>query len=41
VLPLVRDPHRIAQMSHAAAGYGRRDGDEQLRNYLLEVVSGR
>jgi UDP-N-acetylglucosamine--N-acetylmuramyl-(pentapeptide) pyrophosphoryl-undecaprenol N-acetylglucosamine transferase len=40
VLPLVRDPNRIAQMSHAAAGYGIRDGDEQLRNYLLEVVGG-
>lgn len=40
VLPLVRDPHRIAAMSVAAAGYGRRDGDEQLRNYLLEVLGG-
>jgi UDP-N-acetylglucosamine--N-acetylmuramyl-(pentapeptide) pyrophosphoryl-undecaprenol N-acetylglucosamine transferase len=38
VVPLVRDAARLAAMSAAAAGYGRRDGDEQLRNYLLEVV---
>jgi UDP-N-acetylglucosamine--N-acetylmuramyl-(pentapeptide) pyrophosphoryl-undecaprenol N-acetylglucosamine transferase len=40
VLPLVGDAARISAMSEAAAGYGRRDGDEALRNYLLEVVSG-
>jgi UDP-N-acetylglucosamine--N-acetylmuramyl-(pentapeptide) pyrophosphoryl-undecaprenol N-acetylglucosamine transferase len=40
VVPLVRDADRLATMSAAAAGYGRRDGDEQLRNYLLEVVRG-
>jgi UDP-N-acetylglucosamine--N-acetylmuramyl-(pentapeptide) pyrophosphoryl-undecaprenol N-acetylglucosamine transferase len=38
VVPLLRDPARIAAMSAAAAGYGRRDGDEALRAYMLEVV---
>jgi UDP-N-acetylglucosamine--N-acetylmuramyl-(pentapeptide) pyrophosphoryl-undecaprenol N-acetylglucosamine transferase len=40
VIPLLRDPARIAAMSAAAAGYGRRDGDEALRRYVLEVVAG-
>jgi UDP-N-acetylglucosamine--N-acetylmuramyl-(pentapeptide) pyrophosphoryl-undecaprenol N-acetylglucosamine transferase len=39
VVPLVRDETRLAAMSAAAAGYGRRDGDEALRRYLLKVVS--
>jgi len=39
VVPLVRDDARLAAMSAAAAGYGRRDGDEALRRYLLKVVS--
>lgn len=39
VVPLMRDPARIAAMSAAAAGYGRRDGDEALRRYVLEVVN--
>jgi UDP-N-acetylglucosamine--N-acetylmuramyl-(pentapeptide) pyrophosphoryl-undecaprenol N-acetylglucosamine transferase len=38
VLPLLGDPARVAAMSAAAAGYGRRDGDEALRRYVLEVV---
>ncbi|GGM86680.1 undecaprenyldiphospho-muramoylpentapeptide beta-N-acetylglucosaminyltransferase [Dactylosporangium sucinum] len=38
VVPLVRDGARLAAMSRAAAGYGRRDGDEALRRYLLKVV---
>ncbi|GAA3251540.1 glycosyltransferase [Dactylosporangium siamense] len=38
VVPLVRDGARLAGMSRAAAGYGRRDGDEALRRYLLKVV---
>jgi len=38
VVPLLRDPARIAAMSSAAAGYGRRDGDEALRSYVYEVV---
>jgi UDP-N-acetylglucosamine--N-acetylmuramyl-(pentapeptide) pyrophosphoryl-undecaprenol N-acetylglucosamine transferase len=39
VVPLLRDPARIAAMSSAAAGYGRRDGDEALRSYVYEVVT--
>jgi UDP-N-acetylglucosamine--N-acetylmuramyl-(pentapeptide) pyrophosphoryl-undecaprenol N-acetylglucosamine transferase len=38
VLPLVHDPQRLARMSAAAAGYGRRDGDEALRRYVYEVA---
>jgi len=38
IVPLARDGARLAAMSHAAAGYGRRDGDEALRRYLLGVV---
>jgi UDP-N-acetylglucosamine--N-acetylmuramyl-(pentapeptide) pyrophosphoryl-undecaprenol N-acetylglucosamine transferase len=38
VVPLVRDASRLAVMGAAAAGYGRRDGDESLRQFLLEVV---
>jgi UDP-N-acetylglucosamine--N-acetylmuramyl-(pentapeptide) pyrophosphoryl-undecaprenol N-acetylglucosamine transferase len=40
VVPLVRDAGRLAAMSRAAAAYGRRDGDEALRGYLLEAVRG-
>ncbi|WP_345636449.1 undecaprenyldiphospho-muramoylpentapeptide beta-N-acetylglucosaminyltransferase [Rugosimonospora acidiphila] len=38
VIPLMRDPGRLAAMSRAAASYGRRDGDEALRSYVYEVV---
>ncbi len=38
VVPLVRDGARLAAMSAAASGYGRRDGDEALRSFVLEVV---
>jgi UDP-N-acetylglucosamine--N-acetylmuramyl-(pentapeptide) pyrophosphoryl-undecaprenol N-acetylglucosamine transferase len=38
VVPLLRDPGRIAAMSAAAAGYGRRDGDEALRSFMYEAV---
>lgn len=38
VVPLVRDPGRLAAMGAAAASYGRRDGDEALRGFLLEVL---
>jgi UDP-N-acetylglucosamine--N-acetylmuramyl-(pentapeptide) pyrophosphoryl-undecaprenol N-acetylglucosamine transferase len=38
VIPLVRDEARLQAMSAAAAAYGRRDGDEALRAYVLEVV---
>jgi UDP-N-acetylglucosamine--N-acetylmuramyl-(pentapeptide) pyrophosphoryl-undecaprenol N-acetylglucosamine transferase len=39
VVPLLRDPARLAAMGAAAAGYGRRDGDEALRAYMYEVLS--
>jgi UDP-N-acetylglucosamine--N-acetylmuramyl-(pentapeptide) pyrophosphoryl-undecaprenol N-acetylglucosamine transferase len=38
LIPLLRDPGRVARMSRAAAGYGRRDGDEALRSFLYEVA---
>jgi UDP-N-acetylglucosamine--N-acetylmuramyl-(pentapeptide) pyrophosphoryl-undecaprenol N-acetylglucosamine transferase len=38
VVPLLREPTRIAAMSAAAAGYGRRDGDEALRSFMYEAV---
>lgn len=37
-VPLLRDPARLAGMGAAAAHYGRRDGDEALREFVLEVV---
>ena len=40
VVPLVRDRARLSAMSAAAAAYGRRDGDEALREYLLEAING-
>ncbi|GAA1364643.1 undecaprenyldiphospho-muramoylpentapeptide beta-N-acetylglucosaminyltransferase [Catellatospora chokoriensis] len=39
VLPLVTDPARLATMGYAAAAYGRRDGDEQLRAFLLNALA--
>lgn len=38
VVPLARDPARLAAMSAAASAYGRRDGDEELRRFVLEVL---
>jgi UDP-N-acetylglucosamine--N-acetylmuramyl-(pentapeptide) pyrophosphoryl-undecaprenol N-acetylglucosamine transferase len=38
VIPLVRDPQRLAAMSAAAASYGRRDGDEALLTFVCEAV---
>lgn len=38
VVPLVCDPARLSAMGEAAASYGRRDGDEALRSFLLEVL---
>lgn len=38
VIGLLREPPRLAMMGAAAAGYGRRDGDEALRQFVLEVV---
>ncbi|GAA0803608.1 undecaprenyldiphospho-muramoylpentapeptide beta-N-acetylglucosaminyltransferase [Spirilliplanes yamanashiensis] len=39
VIPLARDPHRLAQMGQAAATYGRRDGDVALMNFVYEAVA--
>src|SRR6185437_12976283 len=39
VVPLLHDPARVAAMSAAAAGYGRRDGDEALRAFVYEAVA--
>ena len=39
VLPLVRDEARLVAMGAAAASYGRRDGDEALREFMLEVAT--
>jgi UDP-N-acetylglucosamine--N-acetylmuramyl-(pentapeptide) pyrophosphoryl-undecaprenol N-acetylglucosamine transferase len=38
LVPLLRDADRLDQMSAAAAGYGRRDGDEALRSFVYEVT---
>ncbi|HYN97918.1 MAG TPA: undecaprenyldiphospho-muramoylpentapeptide beta-N-acetylglucosaminyltransferase [Pilimelia sp.] len=38
VVPLIRDARRLAEMGTAAAAYGRRDGDEALRQFVLEAV---
>ena len=39
VIPLIRDPQRLASMGAAAAGYGRRDGDEALLDFVYEAVT--
>jgi UDP-N-acetylglucosamine--N-acetylmuramyl-(pentapeptide) pyrophosphoryl-undecaprenol N-acetylglucosamine transferase len=41
VIPLARDPQRLAAMSAAAGSYGRRDGDEALLDFVCEAVAGR
>jgi UDP-N-acetylglucosamine--N-acetylmuramyl-(pentapeptide) pyrophosphoryl-undecaprenol N-acetylglucosamine transferase len=41
MVPLANDPARLATMAQAAARFGRRDGDEALRAFVLDVVSGR
>jgi UDP-N-acetylglucosamine--N-acetylmuramyl-(pentapeptide) pyrophosphoryl-undecaprenol N-acetylglucosamine transferase len=41
VVPLVTDPIRLDEMGTAAARFGRRDGDEALRAFVLDVVEGR
>jgi UDP-N-acetylglucosamine--N-acetylmuramyl-(pentapeptide) pyrophosphoryl-undecaprenol N-acetylglucosamine transferase len=40
VLPLVTDAPRLAAMGQAAAAYGRRDGDEELRRFVLAALGG-
>ncbi|HEY0696789.1 MAG TPA: undecaprenyldiphospho-muramoylpentapeptide beta-N-acetylglucosaminyltransferase [Micromonospora sp.] len=39
VIPLARDPRRLAAMSAAAAAYGRRDGDEALLDFVYQAVA--
>jgi UDP-N-acetylglucosamine--N-acetylmuramyl-(pentapeptide) pyrophosphoryl-undecaprenol N-acetylglucosamine transferase len=39
VIPLARDPQRLHAMGAAAAGYGRRDGDEALLDFVCEAVA--
>jgi UDP-N-acetylglucosamine--N-acetylmuramyl-(pentapeptide) pyrophosphoryl-undecaprenol N-acetylglucosamine transferase len=39
VAPLARDRGRLAQMAATAATFGRRDGDEALREFMLEAVA--
>jgi UDP-N-acetylglucosamine--N-acetylmuramyl-(pentapeptide) pyrophosphoryl-undecaprenol N-acetylglucosamine transferase len=39
LLPLLGDPARLAGMGAAAAGFGRRDGDERLVDLALEAVA--
>jgi UDP-N-acetylglucosamine--N-acetylmuramyl-(pentapeptide) pyrophosphoryl-undecaprenol N-acetylglucosamine transferase len=39
VLPLVTDRARLQSMSVAAGAYGRRDGDEELRRFVLNAVA--
>lgn len=39
VIPLIRDPRRLAEMGAAAAAYGRRDGDVALLNFVYQAVA--
>lgn len=39
MIPLIRDPQRLAAMGAAAAAYGRRDGDVALLNFVYEAVA--
>ena len=41
LVPLATDQSRLAEMSLAAARFGRRDGDEALRAFVVDVVAGR
>jgi UDP-N-acetylglucosamine--N-acetylmuramyl-(pentapeptide) pyrophosphoryl-undecaprenol N-acetylglucosamine transferase len=41
VVPLATDPARLSEMGAAAARFGRRDGDEALRTFVLDVLKGR
>ncbi|MEV1289641.1 undecaprenyldiphospho-muramoylpentapeptide beta-N-acetylglucosaminyltransferase [Micromonospora sp. NPDC049679] len=40
LIPLIRDPQRLAAMGTAASAYGRRDGDEALLDFVYEAVTG-
>jgi UDP-N-acetylglucosamine--N-acetylmuramyl-(pentapeptide) pyrophosphoryl-undecaprenol N-acetylglucosamine transferase len=39
LVPLLTDPARLARMGTAAAGFGRRDGDERLVDLALEAAA--
>jgi UDP-N-acetylglucosamine--N-acetylmuramyl-(pentapeptide) pyrophosphoryl-undecaprenol N-acetylglucosamine transferase len=39
VIPLARDPWRLAAMGTSAGAYGRRDGDEALLDFVCEAVA--
>ncbi|MQA25021.1 MAG: undecaprenyldiphospho-muramoylpentapeptide beta-N-acetylglucosaminyltransferase [Micromonosporaceae bacterium] len=39
VIPLARDRERLDEMGAAVAAYGHRDGDEALREFMLEAVA--
>jgi UDP-N-acetylglucosamine--N-acetylmuramyl-(pentapeptide) pyrophosphoryl-undecaprenol N-acetylglucosamine transferase len=41
VIPLAGDTPRLAEMGLAASAFGRHDGDEALRAFVLEVVGAR
>jgi UDP-N-acetylglucosamine--N-acetylmuramyl-(pentapeptide) pyrophosphoryl-undecaprenol N-acetylglucosamine transferase len=41
VVPLASDRTRLEQMGDAASAFGRRDGDEALRTFVLDVLAGR
>lgn len=41
VLPVLSDPHRLYEMSRAAAEFGRRDADELLVGMVYEAVAAR
>jgi UDP-N-acetylglucosamine--N-acetylmuramyl-(pentapeptide) pyrophosphoryl-undecaprenol N-acetylglucosamine transferase len=41
LVPLLKDPDRIAAMSQAAATHGRRDADEGLADLLMEAVAAK
>jgi UDP-N-acetylglucosamine--N-acetylmuramyl-(pentapeptide) pyrophosphoryl-undecaprenol N-acetylglucosamine transferase len=41
VVALALDTARLAEMSQSASRFGRRDGDEALRTFVLDVVAGR
>jgi UDP-N-acetylglucosamine--N-acetylmuramyl-(pentapeptide) pyrophosphoryl-undecaprenol N-acetylglucosamine transferase len=41
VVELALDSARLTEMGRVAATFGRRDGDEALRGFVLDVVAGR
>jgi UDP-N-acetylglucosamine--N-acetylmuramyl-(pentapeptide) pyrophosphoryl-undecaprenol N-acetylglucosamine transferase len=41
IVPVLSDPHRLYEMSRAAAEFGRRDADELLLGMVYEAIAGR